>query len=136
VPRKRLYAWGGVLFVLLVVGVGLSIRGSDRGAAAPAPESNVLFGIQGSGAEPRYPGGAQTACTEAVLSRTSGEWRCLSWSININHAVILRPRRYEGVCAHAIVDQIRGNWTCLGRNPVPDEELPPDGLPALPAPIG
>jgi hypothetical protein len=138
VPRKRLYGWGCVLLVFVIVGVGLAVRGSDAVAVARARSSSILYGIRGSGAvsEPQYPGGADTACTEAVLSKTSGEWRCLSWSVNIRRAVVVRPRRYEGPCAHVVVDQMQGAWTCLGRNPVPDEEVPPDGLPRLPALAG
>jgi hypothetical protein len=134
VPRRRLYAWAGAFLAFVVVGVVLAMRGSNAAAVVPTPASNVLFGLRGSGAELQYPGGADTACTEVIRSRTSGEWRCVSWSVNIHHAVIVRPRPYEGDCAHAIVDQTHGVWTCLGRNPVPDEELPPDGLPAVPPP--
>jgi hypothetical protein len=136
VPRNRLYGWGCALFLFVLVGVGLAVRGSDATAVTPTRPANVLFGIRGSGAESQHPGGADTACTEAILSSTSSEWRCVSWSVNAAHAVIVRPRRYDGACAHAIVDQMRGMWTCLGRNPAPDDELPQDGLPALPAPIG
>jgi hypothetical protein len=136
VPRKRLYAWGCFLLVFVAAGVALANRGAGVAAVAPPPEPTVLFGLPGSRTEPQYPGAADTACTEVVLSRTTGDWRCLSWTVNIRHLVIVRPRRYDGACAHAIVDEMRGAWKCLGRNPVPDEELPPDGLPAVPAPTG
>jgi hypothetical protein len=136
VPRKGLYAWGCFLLVFVAAGVGLAKRGAGVAAVPQVPQPNVLFGIPGSGTEAEYPGGADTACTEVVLSRTTGDWRCLSWSVNVRHLAIVRPRRYRGACAHAIVDELRGAWKCLGRNPVPDDELPPDGLPALPTPTG
>jgi hypothetical protein len=87
----------------------------------------VLFGIpvSGSAAAPEASGGANTLCTEMALARSSGEWRCLGWTINIHHAAVRKPRPYDGECAHATVDQTRGAWTCLGGNAVPDDELPP-----------
>jgi hypothetical protein len=106
--RLRRYVWGGLaLLAIVVLAGGFALRASDGRTAQRLASPPVLYGLRGSG-------GTNTVCTEMAVAQGSTSWRCLAWTVNVNHAAIVEPRPYTGPCTHAVVDQARGAWTCLG----------------------